>query len=89
MDFPHDPVAAMGGRWLPSLAVARLFTAGPEAAGTPPVAVRSTSETNARQLAAAFPEVVMYDLYRTTAPTEPPKHEQSWKRTADGDWASL
>ena len=87
--FPSDPVAAMGGRWLPASAVTRLFTAAPEVAGTPLVAGCSTSETNAHQLAAAFPEVVKYDLYRTTALMEPPKHEQSWKRTGSGDWATL
>lgn len=88
--LPQDPDAAMGGRWLPSSAVTRLFAGEPGWSADPsPVAGLSMSETNARQLAETFPEIVKYDLYRTTAPMEPPKHEQSWKRTADGEWTDL
>jgi hypothetical protein len=77
---PGEPKAAMGGRWLPSSAVTRLFTPG---------RTLSHCEKNASDIAFNFSEVVKYDLYRTSAPMEPPKHEQSWKRTADGEWMDL
>ncbi|OZC96151.1 hypothetical protein CH275_26800 [Rhodococcus sp. 06-235-1A] len=76
---PHDPTAAMGGRWLPASAVTRLFATGRTV---------SHCEMNASEIAFNFSEVVKYDLYRTTAPMEPPKHEQSWSRDRSGEWTS-
>lgn len=77
--FPHDPDAALGGRWLPASAVTRLFPAGP---------ARSVSEVNAREIAITVSSVVKYDLYRAAADAMAPEPKGSWFRTADGDWTS-
>ncbi|MDZ7914241.1 MAG: zeta toxin family protein [Rhodococcus sp. (in: high G+C Gram-positive bacteria)] len=77
--FPHDPDAALGGRWLPASAVTRLFPAGQ---------ARSVGEVNAREIAISVSSVVKYDLYRASAHTAAPSHKESWSRTRTGDWTS-
>ncbi|MDJ0004864.1 zeta toxin family protein [Rhodococcus fascians] len=76
---PGDPKAAMGGRWLPTSAVSRLFTPGQ---------ARSHCEVNALEIATSFSEVVKYDLYRASDRPVAPKREQSWSRTGSGEWTS-
>lgn len=74
---PHDPEAAMGGRWLPASAVTRHFTAGQD---------YSDCEVNARDIANGLREVVRYDLYRASVDAIAPKHEQSYAKTSSGEW---
>ncbi|OZC42397.1 hypothetical protein CH289_27335 [Rhodococcus sp. RS1C4] len=78
--FPHDPDAALGGRWLPASAVTRLFPTGP---------ARSHCEVNAIEIVNSYSEVVKYDLYRASADSLAPKRKASWSRTDTGEWISL
>lgn len=87
LDHPADPEAAMGGRWLPSTAVTRLFGETREA-DSMPLLGRSVSELNVREIATAVPEVCRYDLYRTASASGGPICETSWERK-NGDWVTV
>lgn len=85
---PQDPNAALGGRWLPASAVTRLFTTGLEVRGGSPIAHCSVTETHAREIATKFPEVVKYELHRTSDAAGAPTLEAQWQRTHSGEWVS-
>jgi hypothetical protein len=79
---PADPLARLGGRWVPAAAVDALFTEFREPDHTP-LRGRSVTQVNALEVSQAHAAVTCFDLYRTEDASSGAEHIERRERSAE------
>ncbi|WML66376.1 zeta toxin family protein [Rhodococcus sp. AH-ZY2] len=80
---PADPVARLGGRWVPATAVDALFTEFRQPDHLP-LRGRSVTQVNALEVSEANTAVGCYDLYRTDDASRGAEHIERRERSTEG-----
>lgn len=80
---PTDPLAHLGGRWVPAAAVDALFTEFREPDHTP-LRGRSVTQVNALEVSQTHAAVTCFDLYRTDDVSRGAEHIERRERSAEG-----